>query len=103
MVGFASVIVSLLYLGRILAWVSGSKPLELGDVVFLAPVLIVAAVLRSRRVRIGLSGPTVVPHDEFEEAVQSSQTEARNPGDREEETLRQQQEWAAADYHWWKR
>ena len=103
MVGFVSVIVSLLYLGRILAWVSGAKPLEAADALFLVPLLVVGAVLRSRRVRSGFSGSAVVPHDLLDKTIQSSQTEALNPRDGEGEILARQQEWAAADYHWWKR
>ena len=103
MVGFVSVIVSLLYLGRILAWVSGGKPLEAADAIFLVPLLVGGAVLRSRPVRSGLSRPAVVPHDLLDEAIRSPQTEALNERHREEDTLARQQEWAAAEYHWWKR
>jgi hypothetical protein len=104
MAGLIFVAACLLYLGRILAWTWGSKPLELGDIVFLVPILMVVFVLRRRRIR-GESRSSAVGAevDASDEAIRPAQEGRRQMRGDGEEILRLQQEWAAAEYNWWKR
>ena len=105
MVALVSAVVLLLYLGRILGWIWGSKPLEPGDVVFLVPIVAVLLVISRRSVRRRLRPSTAVAEvDLSEDATRVPQLERSNDlSAGEVEDLKRAQEWAAADYHWWKR
>lgn len=104
MVGLIFVVACLLYLGRILAWIWGSKPIELYDVAFLVPILIAVLVFRRRRVRAGpRQSAAVAEVDASDEPILPRKEEKSEPGSDDEDALRRQQEWAVAEYHWWKR
>lgn len=105
MVGFVSAVVLLVYVGRVLAWAWGTKPLEAGDVVFLLPIVVVAVLIRRRAIRPRLSQPPAAAEiDGSDEPSQAMQLERSSKARTDEsENLRRQQEWAAADYVWWKR
>ena len=104
MVGFVLAVVLLVYLGRFLAWTWGTKPLESGDVVFVPPILVVAVLFRRRAVRPRLHQPPAAPEtDETDEPYPVRHSERFSEAAEESENLQRQQEWAAADYHWWKR
>ncbi|WP_375459835.1 hypothetical protein [uncultured Enterovirga sp.] len=106
MVGFVSTVFLLVYLGRVLAWTWGTKPFEAGDVVFLLPLVVIAVLVRRRAVRPRLRQPPAAAaeidaaDEPSEFALLEGPSKARID---ESENLRRQQEWAAADYHWWKR
>lgn len=104
MVGFVLAVVLLLYLGRLLVWIWGTRPLEAGDVVFLLPIVVVAVLYLWRAVRPRLhQPPTASEIDESDEPSLTTHSERLGVVNEETENLQRQQEWAAADYHWWKR
>ena len=104
MVGFVFAVVLLVYLGRLLAWIWGTRPLEAGDVVFLLPIVVVGVLFRRRAVRPRWPQPPAAPEtDESGEPSPVPHSECMIEVPDESENLQRQQEWAAADYHWWKR
>lgn len=104
MIGVVSAVVLLVYLGRVLAWAWGPKPLEAGDVVLLLPIVVVAILIRKRALRPRLRQPPAAAEIDGGDESQVVQIErSREARTGESENLRRQQEWEAADYHWWKR
>ena len=104
MFGLVFTVVFLVYLGRLLAWAWGTRPLEAGDVVFLLPIVVVGVLFRRRAVRPRLRQPlAALETDESYEPSPVTQTERIRGAANESENLQRQQEWAAADYPWWKR
>lgn len=104
MAGFVFAVVLLGYLGRLLAWTWGTRPLEAGDVVFLLPIVVVAVLFRMRAVRPRLRQPPAAQESsENDEPSPVTQSERLSEAAKESEILQRQQEWATADYHWWKR
>jgi len=81
-----------------------TKPLEAGDVVFLAPVVVVGFLILRRDVRPRSGQPTTVSEIEWiDEASHVSRLEHSSEASAAESENLRQQEWAAAGYHWWKR
>lgn len=99
-----SAAILLLYLGRVLVWTCGSKPLGPADIVFLVPIALVLLLVPRRGAPTNSRPSTAVANVDWSDdaAWVAQREEVNEEGPDEKEILRRIQEWAA-DYHWWKR